>query len=140
MTGTNSTQSGATIIEMQYPMWVMHVSKFVELATLRPHDELLAEGKLERWNSSMRGVFYLSHQWTSFAHPDHSNAQLRTFQSVLLRMLTGDLPETSPTFVDKVYLPADVKISPEMWQRLVPNSYIWMDFLSVRWWTKGVSQ
>ena len=32
---------------MQAPMWVMHVSDFVQLARLEPHQKMLAERKIK---------------------------------------------------------------------------------------------
>ena len=125
-------RSGATAIPMQYPMWLMPVSTFVGLAQLRPHQEFRAAGKLVQWDRSMTTVFFLSHQWTSFSHPDHSTEQLRTIQKVLLRMYKGELPDTGLGVEDKGHLRNNVDIVAKQWQRLVPDAYIWLDFISVR--------
>ena len=113
-------------------MWCLPASEFLLLSKLRPHEELLAEGKLVQWDASRTTVFYVSHQWTSTNHPDYSTDQLRTFQSLLLRMIRGTVPETAPTFVDAVRLPSNVKISTQQWQTLVQDAVVWMDYLSVR--------
>ena len=135
-TAVQHARGGETAVLMQSEMWVMSASTFVELPKLRPHQELLAEGKLLRWDRSMTSVFFLSHQWTSFSHPDHTNAQLRTFQTLLLRMMRGEVPDTASE--DLVHASEDttgpmskIKITSEEWQRLVPSSYVWMDFISV---------
>ena len=116
-----------TAVTMQFEMWVMPVSKFVGLSELVSHEKLREEdGMLVKWNPSMTHVFYVSHQWTSNTHPDHTAHQLRAFQAVLLRMLRGDLPETAP--VDSGHL----KISTAEWQQIVRrNCYIWLDFCSL---------
>ena len=92
-------------------MWLISVSQFVRLSELKPHQDLLAEGKLVRWDASMRTVFFLSHQWTSFASPDHSTTQLRSVQSLMLHMMRGNVPKTAPTFTDAVLFEQDVSIS-----------------------------
>ena len=120
-----------TAISMEFDMWVMATSDFLRLAELLPYEELAAEGKLVRVDNSMQHVFYLSHEWTSLRHPDHSMAQLHTFQTLLLRMLLGTVPETSPTFTDAIRLPKKTKITSAQWHELVKDSFVWVDFMSV---------
>ena len=131
-TALQTARSGETAIEMLYPMWLMPVHEFMTLSELRPHQELVAAGKLVKWDAAMKNVFFLSHQWTSFDRPDHSTTQLRTVQKALVRMLCGKLPKTAPQFEDAIRLPSKVKISPANWKELVPHTLIWLDFISVR--------
>ena len=100
-------------------MFVMSVADFMELSSLAPHQELLAEHKVVPWNASMSTVFFVSHEWTSFTHPDHSLDQSRALKTLLIRMLRGECPQTSPSFAHAVYLPSDVSVSPAEWQSLV---------------------
>ena len=122
----------ATAIPIEHDMWVMPTWEFLQLSELQPHEELLAAGKLVRADDAMRRIFYVSHEWTSSEHPDHSTSQLRSFQAILLRMLHGTCPETSPAFNDAVRLPPGVKITSGEWQTLVRDSFVWLDFISVR--------
>lgn len=112
-------------------MWVIPSHEFLRLSELRPHEELLREGKLVRVDNSMQQIFYVSHEWTSSEHPDHSLSHLHTFQSILVRMLRGVLPETAPVFADAIRLPKNVSITPSQWQRLVKDSFVWIDFISM---------
>jgi hypothetical protein len=126
--GHSSRARGAgTAIEMQYPMWVMHMSEFIKLTKLEPHQQLREENRIVQWDPSMTSVFFLSHQWTSFAHPDATAEQLRAMQRIFLRMMSGKLPTTSPCFADATYLPASAKITSKEWKAMVPNAYIWME-------------
>ena len=84
-----SARDGQTVIKMQAEMWVMPVNVFVSLKEVRPHQELRRQEKLVRWNSSMRTVIFLSHQWTAFDEPDHTREQLRTVQRLIHRMVSG---------------------------------------------------
>ena len=84
----------STAVKIQYPMWVISVSNFIQLSELRPHQELRTSGQLEEYSPGMSSVFFLSHQWTSFTNPDHSTLQLRTIQQLLLRMSVGGLSDT----------------------------------------------
>ena len=124
-------RSADTAITMQYPMWLIPVSELLKMSDLRPHQELLAAGKLARWDASMRGVFFFSHQWTSFTRPDHSTAQLRTMQRLLTRMIQGELPETVPSFIDTARFSSKVKVTTREWKQLAPHAFVWLDFMSV---------
>ena len=127
-----AARSGQTAVSMQYEMWLMPVAEMLKLSELRPHQELRAAGKLVRWNASMRGVFFLSHQWTAFTRPDHSTAQLRTVQRLLTRMLQGELPTTAPSLLDALRFPSQkVKVTSREWKELAPHAYVWMDYISV---------
>ena len=46
----------------------------------------------------MKTVFFLSHQWTSFEHPDHTMDQVRCFKRLLIRMMKGEVATTVPDF------------------------------------------
>ena len=122
----------ATAIPMEFEMYVMPTFEFLRLSELVSHEKLMREGKLVRVDDSMNTIFYVSHEWTSLKHPDHSTAQLHTFQAVLLRMLRGALPETTPTFTDAIRLPKSVNITSSQWQWLVKDSFVWVDAISVR--------
>ena len=129
---TAGHRSHETAIEMEYSMWVMPTHEFLQLSELLPHEDLCAAGKVVRADNSMDRIFYLSHEWTSEHHPDHSTSQLHTMQTILLRMLRGTLRDTSPTFTDAMRLPSNTSISSAEWKKLVIDSFIWMDFISVR--------
>ena len=87
-----------TAVEMKYPMWLVPVSAFVKLAKLEPHQVMRERGELVRWEPSMKTVFFLSHQWTSFEHPDHTLEQMRCFKRLLIRMMKGEVANTAPDF------------------------------------------
>ena len=104
---------------------------FLQLSALQPHEELCAQGKVVRADNSMTHIFYVSHEWTSLRHPDHSNSQLYSFQSILQRMLRGTLPKTAPTFSDALRLPSNVSVTSAEWQGIIQDSFVWIDFISV---------
>ena len=87
-----------TAVEMKYPMWLVPVSAFVKLAKLVPHQVMRQRGELVMWEPSMKTVFFLSHQWTSFEHPDHTLDQMRCFKRLLIRMMKGEVATTVPDF------------------------------------------
>ena len=62
-----------------FPMFVMKMETFLELKTMRSHEDMLAEGKVFEWTPSMGRVWFMSHQWTSFSHPDPASEQLAVY-------------------------------------------------------------
>ena len=112
-------------------MCLLPLHEFVGLSKLVPHQELLEQGKLARYESSMRAVFFLSHQWTSFDHPDPTGEQLRCIQRQLLKMLEGSTADVEPVFADRVYLPERASVSGAEWAKLIENGhvFVWMDYL-----------
>ena len=121
-----------TGVPMEFGMYVMPTFEFLRLSELASHEEVLGEEKIARVDESMCNIFYVSHEWTSLEHPDHSTSQLLTFQAILLRMLRGELPDTTPTFADTVRFSKKVNITSAQWQGLVRDSFVWVDFISVR--------
>ena len=116
---------------MKYPMWLVPVSAFVKLAKLEPHQVMRDRGELVMWDPSMKTVFFLSHQWTSFDHPDRTLDQMRCVKRLLIRMLKGEVANTVPDFAAQMYLPKGFKVTTQQWQDMVSNAYIWMDYMSV---------
>ncbi|KAH8098657.1 hypothetical protein JL720_1616 [Aureococcus anophagefferens] len=78
-------------VKKTFPMMVMPIATFLELETMRPYEELLAEGKIFEWDEAKGPVFFLSHQWTSFDHPDHTGLQLATAKAVFRGLAAGDV-------------------------------------------------
>ena len=120
----------STSVFAQYEMYVMPIATFVSLSELKPHQELLAERKIKRWDPSMKSVFFLSHQWTSFNHPDYTSDQIRTFKSLLLAMKRGELGDVKSELVESNY-GTTVTIKAEAWPSIADDAFIWMDFMSI---------
>ncbi len=121
----------STAVDMEAPMWLLHISDFMRMQRLESHGKLRASRKLVEWDASMETVFFFSHQWTSFEHPDPTCDQLRTLQRVFVRMSDGKFPTVKPGFADKLTLGKTVAIDGDEWVRLVGDAYIWIDFASI---------
>merc|ERR1719291_637668 len=63
---------------VRFPMCVMALTDFFELGHLVPHETARAMGKLHFLDTTevvkalAERIIFISHQWTSFGHPDHS--------------------------------------------------------------------
>ena len=126
---SHSSTRQDTAVEMLFPMWLMPVHSFIALRRLEAHEDV--RDRLVEWNESMSSVFFVSHQWTSFEHPDPSREQLRTLQTVLRRMMRREVPTTEPEFSEALYLAPGVKIKSDRWAEVVADAYVWFDYFSV---------
>ena len=115
----------------QYPMWLLPLHHLLNLTELLPHQELRRQRKLVRRTALMKTIIFVSHQWTSFDHPDHTGRQLRALQVMFQRMLTGDVPTVDVPLSDKATLSGEVKIEPHRWKDTLSNAYIWIDYAGV---------
>lgn len=73
---------------MTFPYYVVSLETLFALDRVQPHEQLLEEGLLVDFDSSMGRSGFISHQWVSVHHPDPEFAQMRIFQQALRRMLT----------------------------------------------------
>ena len=84
-------------------------------------------------------VFFISHQWTSFSHPDPKGEQLRTAQQLLRTIGDGKLRDIFATQEEyEAYYYKEVnrfmqfpKASAEVMAEEVGSGYVWLDFASV---------
>lgn len=123
-----------------FPMMVMHMSTFLELKVMQNYEELIVDKKVFQWTPDMGDrVFFLSHQWTSFSHPDPLGEQLRCAQQVLRTIEAGKLRDIFATEEEyNAYFHKEAnrfmnfsKVTPEKMAEEVKNGFVWLDFASV---------
>ena len=129
-TDLRQARAAETAASLEFEMYVMSVQHFISMSTLPNHQELVEAGKLVPWSSTMQCVMFVSQEWTSFEHPDHSHDQSRALKTLLIRMLRGQCPTTAPNLAS-VHLPSDVRVTAQEWQHLVSDAYIWIDYVSM---------
>ena len=64
----------------EYPYYGISVPDFLALTEWLPHEALKASGKVREMTENEE-VIFVSHQWTSFSHPDPAGNQLRALQT-----------------------------------------------------------
>mmetsp|Transcript_44001 Transcript_44001/g.115597 ORF Transcript_44001/g.115597 Transcript_44001/m.115597 type:complete len:794 (-) Transcript_44001:614-2995(-) len=118
---------------MLFPMWLIRAEDILAMDRFRPYEELMAADIIVRYDPIVHAneaIMFISHQWTSFTHPDPSCEQLLTLQGCLERMRRRDFPSVSATFADKLVL-GDLKglVMDEVdWPRIVESGFVWLDF------------
>jgi len=122
-----------------FPMMVMKMSTFMELKVMLPYEELLKRGDVFEWQPAMGKVFFLSHQWTSFSHPDPASEQLDVAQSFLTKVAAGQSRSLFATREEweafhfkesNRFLHFDV-VTEEQMADDATTGYIWLDYASV---------
>jgi len=138
-TPSTSPRLSYTVIDQEYPMYVMHVSEFLKQeGKPRPHQDLLADGKLkeiqdkDKHNIATSPIIFLSHQWLSSSSPDADLRQIGVLQRVLQRMAAGDVPDVESHYFQQMHYPGHgAELGKEEMKILGNNSYIWYDYYSV---------
>eukprot|EP00957_Ditylum_brightwellii_P146392 11146127-Ditylum_brightwellii.AAC.1 len=110
-----TSNASYTVIPQEYPMYVMHVSEFLKQeGKPRPHQELLADGKLKRIQEkdssnnndiATSPIIFLSHQWLGSSCPDADLRQIGVLQRVLRRMGEGDVPDVEIHYAHQLLYP-----------------------------------
>ena len=69
-----------------YSFWIVRVEDVLAMKTLKPHQQLLGEGKLVRWTPEIKSpVAFVSHQWLGWGHPDPEQQHLSLLKRTLRR-------------------------------------------------------
>ena len=121
-----------TAVKESYPMYVIPVKDFLQLKKWRPHQDLLADGGLIKVDDTRKGdkVIFVSHQWTSFSHPDPKNQQLSALQNVIRKLLSGKMTVRTNWALEVGYGIKKTTGQAE-WKEMLEDGYIWFDYLSI---------
>ena len=118
-------------VDMAYPMYVLPFHEFMAMDDWQPHQNLKAQGKIKEFDESMWGkIFFISHQWTAYNHPDPNKDQLHSLQHVLRRLANGEM-SVKGNFVSEFVYGLDMEHTAAEWKKLLPESYFWIDFTSM---------
>ena len=72
-----------------YQFYVLPVATLLGMEEWAPHQVLLDQGKLVKGDEVESEIIFITHQWTSFDHPDPSKEQLRALQTNIERLARG---------------------------------------------------
>lgn len=118
-------------LSMEYGMWVMPLDIFLGMDRLPAHQTLKREGKLMEWTPELnRPVFFLSHQWLSFKHPDPLMEQVHSFQALLKTLKTGTM-DVPLSLLHKCGFDSLPTLTGDHWKEVLPNAVVWMDYFSM---------
>merc|ERR1719473_1047354 len=111
----------------------------MSLKMMMPYEEMITSGDVFEWQPEMGEVFFLSHQWTSFSHPDPEAEQLEVAQGFLSKVGEGKIKSLFATQEEWLafhykesnrFLNFDV-VDEEQIAADVNEGYVWLDYASV---------
>ena len=115
----------------RYPMYVIPVKTLLELQQWEPHQNLLAKGKLVEVTPEVDlEIVFVSHQWTSFEHPDPTGEQLARLQAVLRQLMAGQTSVMGNPQLQVIYS-STFETKGEQWAATLPKVCVWFDYVSI---------
>lgn len=121
--------------ESPYPMYVISVKDFIERYSgtgrqLERQQVLREAGIAKKWNGSGE-VLFVSHEWTDFAHPDHSGIQLKELVIFLERLSSGKIAKVESSWEEQINFRRKTIVEAAEWKERMATAWIWLDFVSV---------
>jgi hypothetical protein len=120
----------APVVPESYRFYALPVEALLKLEEWEPHQRLLGRGLLVDLTEQPTDteVIFISHQWTSFNHPDPTGTQLRALQNVLRKLMAGEMGVRTNCRLEGIY---QVKLVTESgaWKRMLPGAYVWIDYM-----------
>lgn len=116
-------------------MWVIHADNLLKLDFMRPHQELRTQGLLEMHDVSTdvpnpgARVTFVSHEWSSFDHPDPHGIQLNALKDMILGLRDGSREphyDIIAHFRSQLCRPVSIQE-----RKAVTKGYFWLDFFSI---------
>ena len=91
--------------KLAYPMHVISVPDFLSLDEWLPHQDALSAGLLQEYDhEKMDGrVLFVSHQWSSWLHPDPKLEQMNSLKFALGKLLEGKTEVRSNSILEFSY-------------------------------------
>ena len=119
------------IVPESYPFFALPVKHLLELTEWRAHQDLLAEGKLINMTvdaafADGSEVLFVSHQWTSFQHPDPTGVQLAALQRVVKLLMEGNTEVRTNSDLENHYA-AKLITKGDEWKARLPGAVVWVE-------------
>eukprot|EP00929_Paragymnodinium_shiwhaense_P046640 TRINITY_DN2373_c0_g2_i2.p1 TRINITY_DN2373_c0_g2~~TRINITY_DN2373_c0_g2_i2.p1 ORF type:complete len:677 (-),score=62.74 TRINITY_DN2373_c0_g2_i2:566-2596(-) len=114
----------------RFPMYVAKIADILEMTSVEPHQKLLLDGKVQEYKPGMK-VLFVSHQWTSWEHPDKASTQFCVLQDVLRGFRSGTLQRMLCPFALIWKHSLSPLIKQEDLDSLAEEGYVWYDYFCI---------
>ena len=118
----------------RYPMLLMPIKVLMALERFPPHQDLLRKKQLVAFDPDVHGgkVIFISHQWLGHDDPDSTCIQLKTTQSVLGKLMRGDISQgVESDWRGQLGSKENLVVSAKQWKHHLPRMFVWVDFCSM---------
>ena len=115
-----------------YPLYCIPVSTFLGLDDWVSHQDALEQGLLVEYDAATMAdlVLFISHQWTSWYHPDPKGDQLRALKFSIEKLLEGQTAVRSNPQLEMTFK-WNINHTGEWWKMMLPKMFLWVDFFSM---------
>ncbi|CAJ1333777.1 unnamed protein product [Effrenium voratum] len=114
---------------MLYPMYVLKVSDFLQMAPGSPpaHGALKEKGLLKIWEPGLF-VIFVSHQWLGISHPDPAGQHTSMLRQILLRLIAGSTKVEADVVSQSYGRPVEFT---EKTRQQIQEGYLFLDWFAI---------
>jgi hypothetical protein len=77
------------VVAPSFPLYAMKMCNFMKLESMMSHEDCMGQGLIsERCDDDNMPLVFISHEWSSYKHPDPEGVQLRVVQEFLHPLVT----------------------------------------------------
>ena len=115
-------------VHATFPMYTLPLEFLICMTKVRPHQELLRDGMLRQFHSTLGNALFVSHQWVAWGHPDPDAAQMKILQEAIANIWSGTVQVSTDPTVEALY----GRLSMYSKKRMAAAPlFIWYDYFSV---------
>ena len=119
-------------MDCPYPMYVISIEKLLQMEGLEPHQNMLANGLVVKWDPSMNGrIIFISHEWMGYHHADPCGEQFRELRRLVERLCKGEVPRVESHYLQQLKFGQNMVLTAKEWMRALPHMYVWWDFCCI---------
>ncbi|OLP93439.1 hypothetical protein AK812_SmicGene24659 [Symbiodinium microadriaticum] len=104
----------------------VRIDVLLQMAVVRAHEELLAEGHLTAYQENLGRAMFVSHEWMSADHPDPKGEQLNVLQDALRNLLSGSSRIRTSAVTELCFGRVRTPTPQELREK---SLYVWYDYL-----------
>ena len=114
----------STHMKLLFPVYAVAASALANMSAMGSHEEL--QETVIEWTPELGPLVFISHQWSSFTHPDPSGDQFRALQTLVKCIPTMIEQEKRAHEVSGHKIEFSSSMHPEGFSEA--RTYIWLDF------------
>ena len=131
----------STATKSTYDMWLLPLHTVFKLygdstgtkTKIECHQSMKSQDLLIRVEDLPMGsyVFFVSHQWLGYDHPDPNNVKIKTFLQSMRRLRDGEINRVEMDALHRRLYRHRHTTRAKEWRGMLTNAYVWFD-----WWSQ----
>ena len=113
---------------MPFPMFTVPVEDTLQMSAVEPHEHLMAQGLLVKFETNLGKAVFVSHQWAEKDHPDPAFERFKVFQDVIRNILFDGLNHIPLDHITEAVVPGAKPLSTQKFRS--HKLFIWYDYFS----------